>query len=85
MSKASKGKKSHADGDERTETDPASTELAKEGKAAVTEIKKSIILEALRIIHETMPQKVCSVRPLKVCAFLWKRSYLNPIFLCEDT
>lgn len=58
MSRASKGKKAHSEGDERTEPDPASTDLAKEGKAAVNEIKNSITLEALRIIHETMPQKV---------------------------
>jgi hypothetical protein len=58
MSRNAKGKRGAAEGDERAEPDPASTELAKEGKAAVLDIKNSITSEALRIIHETMPQKV---------------------------
>jgi hypothetical protein len=58
MSRTAKGKRGATEGDERAEPDPASSELAKEGKAAVLDIKTAITSEALRIIHEIMPQKV---------------------------
>mmetsp|Transcript_6306 Transcript_6306/g.20165 ORF Transcript_6306/g.20165 Transcript_6306/m.20165 type:complete len:266 (-) Transcript_6306:129-926(-) len=57
MSKAGK-RRGHVDADERSETDHESSALAKEGKAAVAEIKNQIAVEALRIIHEIMPQKI---------------------------
>ena len=85
MSKAGKGKKAHSEGEERAEPDPATTELAKEGKTKVHEIKSSITLEALRIIHETMPQKVFFGRLCRIERTVMKgRFYLQILELTKE-
>ncbi len=58
MSKAAKAKKHAAESEDRRELHPETTDLAQQGKTVVAEIKSSITQDAMKIIHEIMPQKV---------------------------